>query len=592
MTEPILGGIAVAAAGQAVKSGLERIFSPRAPRTDLSDRIDQALGIHLKFVNSWSSRIQIFGMTSPHDTKGATVPLELTDLPRRFRSGMPAIQTLSEAEILQSPTSYQIVGDPGSGKTTTMKRIASTVLTEAPGSDRDRWAYPVVIVCRDVDWSKTTLADHLCSVLGFRPSSEPGVDLRNMRSSKPALGETSADSRVIDLALMAAFLDGGPAILIVDGLDEVPTSQRWELEKDIAMIADQMASSKVLFSCRSGSLANVEGFSILELCPLAPSQVESIAQYWLVDSGPFLDAVRRHPAADLVNRPLFLAQLLVVYRNSGGDLPDQPAVLYRRITRLMLQDWDESRRVVRTSAYANFHVDEKLEFLAAVAFELTVTRRAYRFATFDIAQIYERIAPRFSLPLGEARQVAHEIETHTGLIVESGDMYEFSHLSLQEYLCGYYLVRESLQALTPQYIAECSEEVAVAAALSSDPSEWISSLVLNRGTFVDVRTIGTFVRRLGLERPRFGISPKLGFALLQLMFKAFDDVEAFAALASLQAVTGSVRHAAAYYSQQLTGSTLTLTPLTDPGPMPSGLISTPTGGKLSMRLFELMLGSP
>ena len=79
-------------------------------KSSLPDRLDY----HLGEVATWSSVIQIFGMTDPKDTEDATVPLGL-DLPRRFRD-MRARGTLrQETDLLGNHRHYVVLGDPGSG---------------------------------------------------------------------------------------------------------------------------------------------------------------------------------------------------------------------------------------------------------------------------------------------------------------------------------------------------------------------------------------------------------------------------------------------------------------------------------------------
>jgi NACHT domain len=566
--DPFVQDLAVAALTEAASAAVRRFTARRArPDRELQDKLAEGLAQHLRYVNAVASRVQIFGMTAPEDTARSTVALDMRDLPRRFRGGHAAGAQLREADLLADGGNVAVLGDPGAGKTTTIKRLAQRMLTEPPATDQDIWAFPVLLLCREREWVESSLDEQLANMLRV-PTALPD----------------SMDASVGRRDLAYALLDEGPAILFIDGLDEMPVRERLRLERDIERFADRASLARVIVSCRSGDYRHLDGFSLVELCPLTDRQIDVVADRALQDSGPFLRALRDSPLADLASRPLFLAQLLVVYRNSGGAIPEQPVSLYRMMIRLLLQDWDEQRRIARASQYARFQVDDKLEFLSALSYELTVEGKALRFRNDDLVDAYARIAPRFDLPANEARRVARELESHTGIIVESGTSFEFSHLSLQEYLCAYYIVREPFDDHVARYLHEYPAPVAVAVALSSDPSRWIANVVLRSGVLDEPDQVRSFVYRLGKERPRFTHSPDLGFAVVKLMAKAgAGSAGHFEELATSDAVRSSVTEALASYRQTPDGTSTRL--VAEAG---SRSASRMSAGRVDRRLLELM----
>src|SRR5947209_17340551 len=112
----LLGAVAKALvefAKDAIQRGLTSVGADE--KSSLPDRLDY----HLREVAAWSSVIQIFGMIDPKDTDDATVPLGI-DLPRRF-SDLRARGTIrQETDLLEDDRHYVVLGDPGSGKTTTL----------------------------------------------------------------------------------------------------------------------------------------------------------------------------------------------------------------------------------------------------------------------------------------------------------------------------------------------------------------------------------------------------------------------------------------------------------------------------------------
>jgi hypothetical protein len=132
---------------------------------------------------------------------------------------------------------------------------------------------------------------------------------------------------------------------------------------------------------------------------------------------------------------------------------------------------------------------------------------------------YGNIHDNFGLPKEQATKVVDELETHTGLILQSGqDQFEFSHKSLQEFLAASYI---ALSPCIPNNMIDLQimpNELAVATAISSQPSEYLTQLVLQ--LFSRVRTsfqfTRSFVNRLLLEAPDFESSSRVGYALLVL----------------------------------------------------------------------------
>jgi hypothetical protein len=258
-----------------------------------------------------------------------------------------------------------------------------------------------------------------------------------------------------------------------------------------------------------------------------------------------------------------------------GDIPDRPASLCRQIVRLMLQDWDTARQVTRESRYSRFSVDDKMDFLSSVAFELLRDRRI-SFDERELRQVYEKVAPLHELPSGEASQVVAEIESHTGLVVATSGRYEFSHLTLMEYLAAECMVRTN-GALT-QYWRRMPEVAAVAVSLAPDGGDWVADLVRTLPSNVDnVGPLVQFVARLAAERPRIMADTDIGKSLLMLVFKTAKQVspDTAALLATVPGVSESVESFMATMSPQKRGDSTTFTRWSDGGAQ-TWAISVPT----------------
>ena len=91
--------------------------------------LERRLGQHLAWVAKWAAQIQFYGMSHPEQTEDSTIPLRMAAIPRRFRGHGVRSAELEEKTLLYGTANYLLIGDPGAGKTTTIKRLARTLLT-------------------------------------------------------------------------------------------------------------------------------------------------------------------------------------------------------------------------------------------------------------------------------------------------------------------------------------------------------------------------------------------------------------------------------------------------------------------------------
>ena len=105
-----------------------------------------------------------------------------------------------------------------------------------------------------------------------------------------------------------------------------------------------------------------------------------------------------------------------------------------------------------------------------------------------------------------------DLEERSGLMLRSGqESYEFAHKSIQEHLTAEHLVK--LPRLPESRVmGSLPNESAIAVAISSDSSDYLAELCLNRVLpLLDAgRFLRPFLERLALERPDFTPSLEAG----------------------------------------------------------------------------------
>lgn len=506
----------------------------------------EKLSLHLKYIANWSGRIQFLGMGIAKDTDTVSIQLEYTGTPRRFRNKDDRSNLTDELELLTNNNNCILIGDPGAGKTTTLKRLARKLLLSNETDENDIYQYPILLRLREIEQYESIYTS-IANVLGFSIVNEKKIKEIERRevvkddrgntvkdeegkslieisydeeiSYVKEIGGTEVDKFIID------FLEETNALLLIDGLDELNSEYYSKITKDLSKLAMTLSSSKIILTCRSGQydvFRKIEGFDILEILSLENSQIISLAKLWICDADKFVNELNTLPYRDLADRPLLLSQLLLIY-SRYDSLPRQPKEVYQLVVELLLKEWDADRNIKRKSKYSDFNVKRKSEFLSELSFRLMYEDKKLQFSTADMVGIYEKICDKFELPIEEAVEVATEIETHTELIVSAGfKKYEFSHLSIHEFLCAEYIVRSPLTIEIRDLIKIHPEPIAIATALTSDSSKYFILLVYNNDIFDALKQqMSAFLNRLLLEKPLFSASEEFGFAIFCIFHSCF-----------------------------------------------------------------------
>lgn len=497
-------------------------------RKVLSSRedIEASIDYHMKDVESWSSEVSFNDLQRTRHTAEIYVDLDLYVQPRRLHlHPSEAEQSVPFKNILDTVKDHLILlGQPGAGKTTSMKQLCHLILHDQD-FQADRFTLPILIRFRDLN--------------NVKKPNERGLiinEINNILGLETDLPATSKQRKVGEPGLKAkeklvtTFLNNLQALLVLDGFDELaPATHRLVAVEEIRNLARQLINSTMIVTSRTGEfIYSIDKATAFEFCSLKRVQVASFAYKWLGNkqqANDFTSKVYRSPFADTAMRPLTLAHLCAIYERIG-KIPEKPKTIYKKVISLLLEEWDQQRSVVRESRYAHFEWDRKFEFLCQLAYVLTTVYRSTIFSKADLLAVYYEIYQDYDLLKSEAPQVVSELETHTGLLLQSGyEMFEFAHKSLQEYLTAEYLVRLPTIPTGPDTLATLPNELAIAITISSKPSDYFSLLIVSR--FLKLQLPETFFKafleRLLLEKPDFNTSNKVAIALVALYSKYIEQ---------------------------------------------------------------------
>ncbi len=500
-----------------------------------TDDLENSVNHHLREVKNWSFEISFVDLRDPKETAKNYIHLDVLLVPKKShwdvkeRIKTLPIETIFAKEKIRH---FIILGQPGAGKTTSMKYLIQGLLYNE-NFLKDRFTFPILIRLRDLNLYRHRNNDQMLSneeLLFGRLYEILGI--RIIFPEELTSEESASQRKIIRQRVIIDMINSLRVVIILDGFDEIAYKTHKEIVlKELSILTSQLEESSIILTSRTGEFNyNIENTQTFEINPLTENQITRFACTWLgEDIGLKLISELRHtPFFDTTIRPLTIAHLCAIYERIG-KIPEKPKTVYRKIVNLLIQEWDEQRSIKRASTYAHFETDRKFEFLTNLAFLLTTSVRKSIFSKDDLITVYKKMNQNYGLPAGEALKVANELETHNGLFVQAGyDLFEFSHKSFQEYLTAEYIVRLPSIPKNLQLLSKIPNELSIAVSISSSPSEYFSELVFDRlmphSKNFDFNFTRAFVNRLLIEKPDFNKSPIVGFALLTLYSIYLDAV--------------------------------------------------------------------
>src|SRR5271166_5555091 len=123
---------------------------------------------HLTRVLNWASTYNFLGLGRPKDSETETIALRFNTTARRYRGKSVSSQLeVHEDSSLEDEYPIILLGDPGAGKTTTLKRLALTLLSSDATSKADLYQFPILILLRDLSASRF-ICEEIAQVFGIK----------------------------------------------------------------------------------------------------------------------------------------------------------------------------------------------------------------------------------------------------------------------------------------------------------------------------------------------------------------------------------------------------------------------------------------
>ncbi len=353
-----------------------------------------------------------------------------------------------------------ILGKPGAGKTTFMKRVAFN----AAEGFIDK--VPIFISLKE--WSDSHLELMPFIVRQFDICNFPEATL-----------------------FVERLLAAGQAIVLFDGLDEVNQADGQRTKQVLAIrdFAKKFDQAQCLITCRvAANEYTFEKFVYVEMADFDDSQVDQFVKNWFrskADIGQkFLSEFAKEEnknLRELASSPLLLTLLCLSFQETLV-FPQRRVEIYEEAIDALLKKWDASRGIKRDSAYGKLSLGHKKKMFAQVA-AITFEKNEYfikkEILQKELVNYLSNVPPHEEDLDGEV--LLQTIEAQHGILTARSRYYHsFSHLTFQEYFTARYIADNTMKGTLQKLLQHCTEtrwrEVfLLTTSLLDDASEFLIS---------------------------------------------------------------------------------------------------------------------
>jgi predicted NACHT family NTPase len=326
--------------------------------------------------------------------------------------------TLVEASVgnLESINPFVIIsGTGGSGKSMMMRHVLLNALFKTK-------RVPVFMELRELNQTSMSLREFVQHTL---------------RSNHFDL-----DNEYIDKALKA-----GHFLLLFDGFDEIASSIRKRISKELIDLAKQYEKNMICVSSRpDNEFSGWSAFTVFRIQPLGLDQACQLIEKLPFDSdlkGKFLVELQHglfEQHESFLSNPLLLSIMLLTYGQSA-DIPSKLSVFYNQAYEALFQRHDALKGGFQRTRQSNLDIQDFARVFAAFSIQ-TYDKRLFHMSRSDALKYLEQCKKILQIHF-DVNHYLHDAEQAVCLLVEEGLLIGFSHRSFQEYFVARFICESS-----------------------------------------------------------------------------------------------------------------------------------------------------
>ncbi|NER93342.1 MAG: NACHT domain-containing protein [Symploca sp. SIO1B1] len=374
----------------------------------------------------------------PLSLRDIFVPLKVT--------GTNDSELIDAYQAIATNRRLMVTGAPGSGKSLLLRHIALRyALEDLP--EIPEQPIPVLLELHRLSNSDKSLQDWFVDALARDdfPRAEKFVD---------------------------HSLESNNLLLLLDGLDEVTSGQRYRIVQQIKDLLDKHPKCRAIITCRTavyrGEFNDVVD-KTLEIVDFSDQQIQQFLTSWEkeMQEGKSVEQLMqtlhdRPKIMAIARNPLILTIIAYLYTDTPFILPHSRAEFYHKSTDILLDTWHQEHN--------QFQAREKRLVLRHLALFFQDSAKQYqqdkRSMNYQalLAEV-KTVLPGLNIEEENAVPLINEIVERSGLLlaIDGGEKYQFAHLTLQEFFAA-----AALQAKADDLVTR----------FQSDPYAWRETVKL------------------------------------------------------------------------------------------------------------------
>jgi len=240
-------------------------------------------------------------------------------------------------------------------------------------------------------------------------------------------------------------------MLLLDGLDEVNSDNRWRVVAEIKDLLDKYPNCRVIITCRTavykGEFDDLNNLETLEVVEFIDRQIRDFLKAWKQYMPPgksieqLMQTLHNQPRImALARNPLMLTIIAYLYADTSLVLPRSRAEFYRKSTDILLDQWHQEHNHFQARD-KRFVLQDLAIYNQDTARQEQQDSRSINYKT--VLQQIKLVLPELNLqPDQDALPLLNEIVERSSLLIkiDGGEKYQFAHLTLQEFFTASKLI--------------------------------------------------------------------------------------------------------------------------------------------------------
>lgn len=424
------------------------------------DLIYQASEQYIFNYDKHHNKIQILGMTKPVDLESIYTTVRFLNSQAICRSesieALEAIykqskwrsfkqQDFSPKEGLQVANEEQylmVLGQPGSGKSTFLRKVGLEAIKLFKGEFKH---------------------DRIPVFLELKRFRNKEIDLEN------AIADEFRSCRFPNVEqFVERALAQGKLLILLDGLDEVPTANQERVISQIQKFVEKNERNHFIASCRTAAYQSYfSRFTEVVIAEFNDEQIQQFINNWFrseedlkaetaKNCWELLNRSEHEASKELARTPVLLTFICLVY-NEFQELPKNRAKLYQEALDILLRKWAAQKRVEHNPILKKFGLEQEQIMLSEIAYRGFEADKLFFSHSEIISQINSFLSNNINASQQlDSEEVLNAIAIYQGILVERAqNIYSFSHLTLQEYLTAQYIVdNDKIEHLVTNHLTD------------------------------------------------------------------------------------------------------------------------------------------